>query len=530
MNKFLNVANSETRTENGALTWTTTNSVFVDQFGKAGSYRGRSYEDVSREQAQLWDENPTMAFRFILYLRMVTRKIKINNGFITETVQKGQGNRDESFKRLLWVAENHQKEFYENLWLLPIVGSWKDLFQLMHYDIELGVNTLKRDYIYTLIMQGISLDEHVELIKKFMPRIKSKKKLTTSWTKNMNQFAIEFADFAKWSEKDYNKFKASGTAHTFQKHICGQMYDKIQWGMIPGRALSLITSGKFLEKHNLEDAYIAWLDSQPIAKFTGYVYELGQKCRTATKKYQLSTIDKQFNTLIEKAMADGKITENVWCALDTSGSMSYPVTKNVSAFDVCISLGIFFSTLNQGAFHKNVIMFDSTSHVKQLNGTFSEMMKQVPKNSMGSTNFQSVVDEICRIRLEHPEIPLTDYPTTLLVVSDMEFNPVFTSWKNGGFVTETHNFEASKNKLKEVFPSDFVDSMKFIWWDVASRQKHFPAQMNDGGCYMFSGFDGSIVSLLLNEKTEETKEVKQPTMEEMVEMALNQEILLQVKI
>ena len=39
--------------------------------------------------------------------------------------------------------------------------------------------------------------------------------------------------------------------------------------------------------------------------------------------------------------------------------------------NVCMSLGIYFSTLNEGAFHKNVIMFDSTSRVKQLSGSFT---------------------------------------------------------------------------------------------------------------------------------------------------------------
>ena len=45
---------------------------------------------------------------------------------------------------------------------------------------------------------------------------------------------------------------------------------------------------------------------------------------------------------------------------------------------------------------------------------------------MGSTNFQSVVDEIVRIRKSNPNIPLEDYPSTLLVVSDMQFRYNFT--------------------------------------------------------------------------------------------------------
>ena len=155
------------------------------------------------------------------------------------------------------------------------------------------------------------------------------------------------------------------------------------------------------------------------------------------------------------------IKSNVWCAIDTSGSMLDYISdkSNLTASDVAISLGIYFSTLNEGAFHKNVIMFDSTSTVKQLNGTFSEMYESIltSPTAWGSTNFMSVVDEIVRIRKYNPNIPLSDYPDTLLIVSDMQFNYCGDT---------TTNYEKMKDKLYKVFPQEFVDNMKFIWWQV----------------------------------------------------------------
>lgn len=88
--------------------------------------------------------------------------------------------------------------------------------------------------------------------------------------------------------------------------------------------------------------------------------------------------------------------------------------------------------------------------------------------------------------------------------------------------------------LKTVFPEEFVDNMKFIWWDCASKRKQdFAATINDSGCYFFSGFDGSIISMLMNEdavKDEVTGEVRRPTAEELVAKALSQEILTYVKL
>jgi hypothetical protein len=143
-----------------------------------------------------------------------------------------------------------------------------------------------------------------------------------------------------------------------------------------------------------------------------------------------------------------------------------------------------------------------------------------------------------KIRKEHPEIPLEDYPTTILVVSDMEFNPVSYSWISYRSPREERetNFEYSKETLKTVFPSDFVDNMKFIWWDCVARHgvTHFEGDSITSGCTFFSGFDGSIISMLLGEDSKvvdkESGKTRQLTAEELVSKALSQEILTYVQL
>jgi hypothetical protein len=194
---------------------------------------------------------------------------------------------------------------------------------------------------------------------------------------------------------------------------------------------------------------------------------------------------------------------------------------------------MFFGELNTGAFHNKIIMFDDTSYPYDIKGDgFCDKISKLPGVPAGGTNFQSVVEEIVKIRQEHPEIPLEDYPKTILVVSDMQFNPV-GGWRSRR--TEPTNYEYSKNTLKKVFPAEFVDSMKFVWWDVASRygNTHYEGTSNEPGCYFFSGFDGSIISMLLNEdavKDEVTGEVRRPTAEEIVMKALSQEVLNYIKL
>ena len=547
MNEFIKALdfNGMTLTENGALTNKSTGAVLTDQFGKAANYRGRSIDEVFADQKALWfadqkalwDEDADKALRFPFYLRMITRKTKVNDENTTDKVQKGQGARDEAFKRLLWIAAFHPESFYKNIWVLPLIGSWKDIWTLLFYDVEFKVNTLKKDVMFELIKQGLLCHTHVDLIKKFMPRIKSNGKCKTSWTRVTNQLAKDFANYNKMSYEDYNHLKTSGSAHDFQKAICAKRFDDLEWSKIPGRALNQLTNSKFLENHGLEKNYTEWVVKQPTAKFTGYVYELGHQVIKSIYGYRYGygtinvplykkvTWNKQFDELIRKAQEDDKITGNVWCALDTSVSMTSPVVGDISAYDICISLGVFFSTLNKGAFNKNVIMFGNESHVKQLHGDFTDMITDIVHSdtAWGSTNFQSVVDEIVRIRKENPSIPLEDYPKTLLVVSDMQFNP---SGSN-----ET-NYETAKAKLATVFPKEWVDEFKFIWWDCTSRKSDFPATLDDGGCYFMSGFDGSIISMLCGEEVEakEMLEKKSITMEEVIDSALNQEILNYIKL
>ena len=525
------------RTENGAISYATIGSALMDQFGKAGAFRGRDIMDVWADQQKLWSEDPENALKFPFYLRMITRQSNIIGGEKTEKVQRGQGARDESFKRLLWIAKYHPDEFYRNLWILPIVGSWKDLWVLMAFD---GASEyLDNKKFFEVIAEGISDHNHKDLVKKFMPRIRSDKKCNTEWAQRTNALAKEFATTCGWTYKDYRNFKSTGKAHVFQTVICKGLYSEINWNTIPGKALLNLVSGKFLGAHNLNDSYLEWLKKQPVAKFNGYAYELGRKivaCNYNPNLVTKITIDKQFDGLIATASKNGGAIEgNVLCALDTSGSMGWNYLdkeRTLTPYDVCVSLGIYFSELNKGAFHNTVAMFDNTSRLMNLSGTFTDKYTQIRRSScaMGGTNFQSLIDLLVNTKKKNPNIPLEDFPKTLLVVSDMQFNP--SNGYSYGYSKrdEATNYEEAMRKLRTVFPDEFVKDFKIIWWYCSNdRTSDFPSTMEDAGTYMVSGFDGAVVSFLLGGDIAVKSSGKQPTMQEIIDAALNQEALSLIK-
>lgn len=533
-----------TRTENGALSFATAGKAIIDQFAHAGTAIGRPIKDVFAEQEQLWREDPESAIRFPFYLRLITRKIKVSEEKKTDTVQKGAGLRDEAFKRILWVAYNHPDVFKRNAWLLPVVGSWKDLWTLMLLDME-NENKLDKTFIFSIMAAGLDDATQCDLIRKYMPAIKSNGKCKTERALSLNVLAKAFAAFLGLNAKNYRKMKASGKAHDFQKLICSRAYADIDWNMIPGRALTHLISGKFLDNHGLTKSYLKWVMAQPTVKFTGYVYELGKKLDAMGRNLSISnapskaaaiyTINKQFDGLIETAKSDtGGIKGNVLCALDTSGSMTSEIqgANGLTSYDVCVSLGIYFSELNEGYFHNVVAMFDDYSSVKKLSGTFSEKWEAIrnTKTAWGGTNFLSLVNLLVDIRRKHPNIPESEFPQTLLVVSDMQFNP--SGYYSRTARREATNQETARAILRQAFSQKFVDNFNFIWWYCASRAgagHDVPATMEQGGNYVFSGFDGSIITLLLGGE-EQTKPDGTPlTMEEMVNKALSQEIFAFVK-
>lgn len=427
---------------------------------------------------------------------------------------------------------------------MPIVGSWKDLWSIMLLDEE---GTLDKSKMFEVIAEGLRCEAQSELVKKYLPQIRSAAKCTTERASKLNRLAKEFCNWAGWTYEEYRKCKALGTAHKFQQYISQGKYDLINWNAIPGKALLELVSSKFLANHNLLDNYLEWISNSATAKFNGYPYELGMKLlkvrdddSTKTKALKM-TVDAQFENLIKTAKeGTGGIKGNVWCALDTSSSMEDVVTENgATAYDICISLGIYFSTLNEGDFHKNVIMFSNTSNVKQLSGTFSEMYRAIRRDrtAWGGTNFLSVIDEIVRVRRYNPGIPLESYPQTLLVVSDMQFNPTDDYWATVTPAMVESNYEAMKSALSTYFPKDWVDNFKVIWWQVdGERVQDVPSTLDHGGTYFLSGFDGSIITLLLGGDGVTTKpetgevNVSMKSMTELINDAFNQDILNLVRI
>lgn len=522
-----------TTSGNGALKLTSTGDPFVDQFGLISQYRQlRPYSSISKDMQELWNIDPMYTLKLLFYIRLITRKVKFSNGTETSKVQKGAGLRHEAFMRMLWLAVNHSDVFYKNLPLFITIGSWKDIIQLMSYDLQYhGWDNKVLDFnkMSDFILAGLENPNTCNLVKKFLPTIKAKSKCKTLESqadtiigKFLTHKLFDGGEFSpKLHSKNYHlyrKLKSSGTAHEWQQMISRSQFN-IDFSKVHGRALALLVSGNYLKNHNLEKDYENWIKKQPVAKFTGFVYELFKGLNLNSPLYKKYTIDKQFENLIQTAK-EGSSESSFIVARDTSGSMSSNVKGlNISSNEVAKSIALYFSYLLKGQFANSYIEFDSKPELRYWEGNSpSDKYLKNTSYAYGSTNFLGIADLFIKI---YKHTSIEKFPKGLICISDGEFND------SGDNKT---NFQSFKDRLlKAGFPKDYVDNFKIVLWDIPNTfygneeiRPKFESYADTPNFFYMGGFDPAGITFLLG--GEVNKSIPK-TPRELFETAMNQEIM-----
>lgn len=524
---------SVTRSENGAKKYTTSGNDFVDQFTNLGNYKvPRSFNDISRDMSTLWAVNPFLTVAFTLFIRIITRSVMLFTGNKTENIQRGAGLRHEGIMRMMWLHIYHKDVFWNNIHLFISAGSWKDIITMLSYDLQYNgweKRQLDWNQFGKLILSGLENPNHSELIKKYLPQIKSNNRCNTLEAQADNIIAKWICSLL-FGEKDgantykkYRKLKSSGTAHQWQQLISQGKHNLIDFNTVHGRALSLLVSGKYLFNQGLENKYEEFISSKPIAKYTGFVHELFEKISHNMKKYQIDTLNAQFKGLVETAKTNTNTNTSLIVVRDTSGSMGCLASgTKMSCYNLAKSLALFFSEmLPDGAFSNSWIEFNSTAKMHAWKGsTPYEKWNNDRSGYVGSTNFMSVIDLLCNIKSQN--IPEKEFPSGILCISDMEFNP--------SSLNKT-NVEVTLIKLRIAgFSEEYISNFKIVLWDLArnNASTKFETHGDVKNVFYFSGFDGSIMSFLTG--TEQKPETAPQTADDLFKSAMDQELMQLIEI
>ena len=428
---------------------------------------------------------------------------------------------------MMWLHFKAPSTFWKNISLFISVGSWKDIITMLSYDLQYnGWKDRKLDWdkFGELILSGLENKNTSELLKKYLPQIKSNNQCKTLESQADNLIAkwicsLLFGNKGEESGhtyKKYRKLKANGTAHEWQQLISKKQFDRIDFAKIHGRALNLLVRGKFLFNQGLSDKYATWVAKpETEVKYTGFVHELFAKLPARLinlSKGEQDTINKQFDTLVNKAGESKQ--SNLIVVRDTSASMSSQATgTNMTCYNIGKALALYFSEFLKGPFQNAWIEFNSDAKMHTWLGN-NPLEKWYNDNSsyVGSTNFQSVIGLF--VKLKKQGIEEHEFPTGILCISDSEFNP--------SSLSETNVETAKRTLLAGGFSQEYVNNFVIVLWNLQSSYygkgtgSKFETYGNVPNVFYFSGYSAATVSFL-------SSEVK--TAEDLFQEAMNQEVL-----
>jgi hypothetical protein len=531
VNQFLNNAKAEstkTRSGNGALKFSSSGDSFTDQFTKAGKYKEpRKFSQIAQDCEMLWGEDPLKCVKFALFMRTIPRTVNLPDGTKTELPQKGTELKHEAIMRMLWLHDKSPKTFWNNILLYVSLGSWHDVFTMLQYDLSYnGWDNRKLDWnkFGDLILAGLNNKNTVDLVKKYLPQIKSRSQATTIDAQSNNAIAKWICSLLFGNKegpstyKQYRKLKTSGTAHDWQKLISQKRMNELDFNAIHGRALSILVKSKFLKNQGLSEKYAAWITAPTTkeVKYTGFVHELFEGSWVNDKNKE-ETINKQFHTLVEKARTN-EVT-NLIVVRDTSGSMgsTCPGTKS-TCLNVGKAIALYFSEFLQGTFAGHWIEFNSDAKLQKWVGqTPVDKWKNDKSSFYGGTNFQSVVNLFAAMKRQGT--PESDFPSGILAISDGEFNI--------SQLNKTNVETALKTLRQAGFSKKYVDNFIIVLWNLQNSYygkgsgEKFETGKDTKNCFYFGGYSASVVSFLSS---------KIKTTYDLMEECLNQEVLSMVEL
>lgn len=534
---------SKTVSGNGALKYSTSGDAFVDNFALIANFKApRDYAEVSKDMYKLWSINPKKCLQLAVYIRLITREtqIALPGETVTLDVQRGQGLKNEGIMRMLWLAIHHKPTFMANMPYFIAAGSWKDVFEMMSLDLQYhGWKGRKLDWNFmrNTILSGLANPSTSELVKKYLPTIRSVKECKTVESQArtiIGQYLAsciygkkkskEKESDSRAAQRKYRRIKRSGTAHKWQQLISQKNLLELDFNTIHGRALSLLVGSKFLKNHGLIEKYQKWIASKPVAKYTGYVFELFQPLGNSYRinrlpEHQEMTINKQFDGLVETGKQNLRPDNKLLVVRDISSSMtSCGRGTNMSAYAIAKSMALYFSAMFDGPFKDAYATFSDTCKLCKWQGkTAIEKWANDTDSNFGSTNFQAVAEMLVKIRKNVPE---SEFPTGVLCISDGDFN-----WCG---VNESNFNKFRKTLLSGGFSKDFVENFKLILWDIPnsyygnSTRAKFEDFADAPNNFYISGYDPAAVAFIMGT---EQRQVTPKNASELFIAAMDQDLL-----
>ena len=421
-------------TANGAVTHSTSLNAVVDMFFLAGASRKMDEQAMINVFVKAFDQDPILAIKCLFWSR---------------DVRGGAGER-----RFFQVIMKHliksfpYPELVDQLMIhVPEYGYWKDVFNLE----EPNQNNL--NWLVTQLEEN----PNKGLLAKWWPR-KGK------WFSSAHKYL-------KVTPKEFRKRLVELTK-VVETQMCNREFAAIKYEQVPSQAFQKYKKA-FAKRDEVRFADFinkALKGEVKINSDTLFPYQLYQSfCQGKDTK----TLDAQWKNLPDY-VGEGSFLP----MCDTSGSMGgLPM-------DISVSLGVYLSERNKSIFKDAFLTFSEKPQLQVLKGTVSQRFNQLNRAHWEmNTNLTAAFELILSKAVENG-LPQSDMPDTILIISDMEFDP---AWMGK---TNYETIQMMYENAGYVMP-------KIAFWNVKGREGNVPVNAKAPNVALISGASPAIVKNVL---------------------------------
>ena len=497
-NAFMNGLKSASNygcTENGALTYKSTNSDLLDLFAMGAAYRTRSDEDVILLFKNAYRENPVYALKCLFYIR---------------DVRGGQGERRFFRVATKWLASQDPSAMRRNLIHVAEYGRWDDLLvfldtalqndalEILKAQLELDVQcktpSLLAKWLPSENTSSAKTRASARVVRHYLNMTAKQYRKTLSILRTRINVLEKLMSEGRWDEIEFDKIPSKAGLkykNAFARHDIERMQRNT-------KAVSYADFAKDTEtKVNAKALY----PYEVVAKATevmgcSYSYWSSRSAKSMDDTDRLM-VNKYWENLAD--YFNGKAFNGL-AVVDTSSSMRG--SDAAAPINVAISLGMYCAERAKGPFAGHYVSFSSRPQLITVEGVdFCDKVKRIwQTNLCQNTNIEATFDMLLNTAIQN-HCTQDDLPQNLIVVSDMEFDQGTGHSGYGRFGSQDWNPKTLMERMRAKWASYGYRMPHLIYWNVQARQNNIPEDLGCGLVSYVSGMSPSIFETIMSGKT-----------------------------
>lgn len=460
MGKLFSILEGRVTTENGMSAYADTGNANVNFFAERSGYRADPASALHAFK-QAYKEDPEAA---------------VLNLFNLYDVRGGSGERRASLSIIEYIYNTDYKLFKKIFPLIPVYGRWDAL--VGYVEDKNVVQFVMKQFIHDLYAAP---DQSISLLGKWMPSENSSEHtLAVEWAKAL------FPDVTNYGTR-MGQYRRALTHLRKRIGVVEQLMSARQWELIdyskvPSRAGMIYRKAFKKNDSSRYENYLTAVLEGKTSMNAGVLYphEIVAKLGSGN--------DKALDALWKSLPNFSDDPQNVLTVIDVSGSMQSTVYNKVSAMEIAMGLGMYFSERINGMFKDKYITFSAEPQLATLKGkTLSERVRNLRDSDWGyNTNLEAVFDLVLSTAVEY-NLPEDELPDTLMIISDMQFDEA---------VKSRHN---AYEMIREKYRQHGYKLPKLVFWNVTGKVSH-PVKHNQEGVILMSGYSPSNLPTVLKAK------------------------------